>query len=120
MALGYQRTVLVIWPQEFELGTTFADDIGNAMVDLADAQSSKPNKRERKLVEFLLNVAQTRPDDRASIAETLADVACLWNDIGLLGRAVAVCSTSAGAKVLENEMVVRCIETFGFSVFSPL
>ena len=109
----------MIWPQEFDLGTTFEDDIENALDDLAQVESTRPHKRERKLIEFLLNVAKNRPEERASIAETLTDAACVWKDIGLVERVLAACSITAGVGLLEDEPLARCIETFGFPAIQP-
>ena len=117
--IGYRRTVLVIWPHEFDLGTTFEDDIENALDDLAQVESTRPHKRERKLIEFLLNVAKNRPEERASIAETLTHAACVWKDIALLERVLAACGTTAGVGLLEDESLARCIETFGFPAIQP-
>ena len=99
---------------------TFEDDISDAIEELAQVESSKPHKRERKLVEFLLDVAKNRPEHRAEIAETLFDAACTWKDIEICERVITACGASAGARLLGNDTIFRSIETLGFQLAHPM
>ena len=51
---GYERTVLVIWPAEFDLDKTFDKDIEEAITTLAGSISARPSRQDRKLVDLLL------------------------------------------------------------------
>ncbi|KAH9934631.1 uncharacterized protein B0H18DRAFT_1180741 [Fomitopsis serialis] len=109
----YRRTVLIIWPQGFNLDMTFDDDISESIEDLAEVDSSKPHKRERKHVDFLLNVARHRPKHRAEIAKTLSDVACVWKDVELYERVIEACDASMirTSRIYSTELIYRSLQS---------
>ena len=116
---GYRRTVLVIWPQRFELDMTFDDDIESAIEDLTDV-SAKPHKRERKLVEFLLNVAKARGSSgNNDIAQAICHVAYMWSDRALFLRAMEICGVN-GVETLSIDDAVNAADAFGMETVQPV
>lgn len=98
---------------------TFDDDINEAVGELASVERGVPHRRERKLVEFLLDVAKGRPKRREVIAETLVHVACKWTDISLYERVIATCGASVGAKLFRDGVLFGSIEMLGFPALRP-
>ncbi|KAI5890593.1 uncharacterized protein SCHCODRAFT_01191142 [Schizophyllum commune H4-8] len=85
----YERTVLVIWPQEFDLDKTFEKDIEEAISTLDGTTSARPSQRERKLVDFLFNAIKARYAGwTQQIARTIFSLACRWTDQALWMRVV--------------------------------
>lgn len=117
----YRRTVLVIWPQKFNLEMTFDDDVKNAIEELGEVDSAKPRKRERKVVDFLLNFAKARSyqnQDRSDITQAVCTVACRWSNAPLFFQAVEVCGIT-GVEVLGNKDIHAAIDRFGFEPVKP-
>ncbi|KZT67691.1 hypothetical protein DAEQUDRAFT_672681 [Daedalea quercina L-15889] len=116
----YRRTVLVIWPRGSDMDMTFEGDIFEAIEELARVESSRPHKRERKHVDFLLDVAKNRPEHRTEIAEILFDAACTWKDTGLYERVITACGPSAGVRMIGNNVIFRSIEALGVQLLHPI
>ncbi|KAL1680381.1 hypothetical protein EV122DRAFT_208022 [Schizophyllum commune] len=92
----YERTVLVIWPQEFGLDKTFDQDIEEALSTLDGATSARPSRRERKLVDFLFNAVKARYAGwTQQIARTGFSLACRWGDHALWLRVVKATTRAA-------------------------
>ncbi|KAL1670115.1 hypothetical protein GGF50DRAFT_122817 [Schizophyllum commune] len=87
--VSYERTVLVIWPEEFGLDKTFDQDIEEAISTLDGSSSVRSSRRERKLVDFLFNAIKARyAHFTQQIARTVFSLACRWTDQALWMRVV--------------------------------
>ncbi|KAL1704972.1 hypothetical protein EV121DRAFT_204515 [Schizophyllum commune] len=87
----YERTVLFIWPKEFDLDKTFDQDIEQALSTLDGLTSVRPSRQERKLVDFLFNAIKARYAGwTQQIARIIFSLACRWTDQALWNRVVKV------------------------------
>ena len=117
---GYERTVLVIWPEEFGLDKTFDQDIEQALSTLDSSTTARPSRQERKLVDFLFNSVKARYAGwTQQVARTIFGLACRWNDHALWHRVVKVCGTDECAAVLDKSRVLAAIRAFGSKTMMP-
>ncbi|KAI5830725.1 hypothetical protein K523DRAFT_302037 [Schizophyllum commune Tattone D] len=116
----YERTVLVIWPEEFDLDKTFDQDIEQALSTLDSSTTARPSRQERKLVDFLFNSVKARYVGwTQQIARTIFGLACRWNDQVLWNRVVKVCGTDESAAVLDRARILTALQAFGSKAMMP-
>ncbi|KAL1695544.1 hypothetical protein GGG16DRAFT_121735 [Schizophyllum commune] len=104
--VSYERTVLVIWPEEFDLSKTFDQDIEQALSTLDSSTTARPSRQERKLVDFLFNSIKARYAAwTQQIARTIFGLACRWNDHALWHRVVKTTTCAALSEACADETV---------------
>ncbi|KAL1736103.1 hypothetical protein EV714DRAFT_198757 [Schizophyllum commune] len=107
----YERTVLVIWPEEFGLDKTFDQDIEDAIRTLDGSSSVRPSRQERKLVDFLFNSVKARyAGGTQQIARTIFGLACRWNDHALWLRVVKATACAAVAGQQRGALSEACAD----------
>ncbi|KAI4526233.1 hypothetical protein K525DRAFT_288525 [Schizophyllum commune Loenen D] len=107
--VSYERTVLVIWPEEFDLDKTFDQDIEQALSTLDGLTSVRPSRQERKLVDFLFNAIKARYAGwTQQIARIIFSLACRWTDQALWNRVVktTTCAASCADESVRSDAVL--------------
>ncbi|KAI5830724.1 hypothetical protein K523DRAFT_415626 [Schizophyllum commune Tattone D] len=116
----YQRTVLVLWPLKFDINKSFKDDIDDAIRVLLHV-TPKAHKRERRLADFLINVArsESEPSRRLEVTHAVCHAACCWTDRALFLRATEI-FTETGVEGLGPMDIVAAAQAFGMDFVEPV
>ncbi|KAJ7102727.1 hypothetical protein C8R44DRAFT_988104 [Mycena epipterygia] len=112
----YRRTVLLIWPKDSGLAVTTGDVYDYACDTLQNSFTVSPTKREKKLVDRLLDCCQTRRQDGKlkRVVQVLRESADRWNDAQVLLRALKACGVDKNTELMGVEGFVSAYQAFGW------
>ncbi|KAJ7727269.1 hypothetical protein B0H16DRAFT_1383573 [Mycena metata] len=114
----YNRTVLVIWPKGSakDLGVSVGDVYDYACNALKNSLTVSPTKKEKKLVDQLVECCRTRRQEPKlrQVVQVLRESADRWNDVQMLLRAVKACGVDKNSELMGLEGFVSAYQAFGW------
>lgn len=110
--LGYRRTGLVIWPEEYDEVITTGQNYSKwALTTIEQTTSRTPTRLESRLAEWMLCTAESTGLGKRVIAAAICKAAAAWGDLGLWRRAVNTCDGDFSIKTLNAS---KAFTAFGF------
>lgn len=106
---GYNRTVLVIWPNEKTYKVAYAGQgLNYACANLDNAD--KPSESLTHLADFVLSRAA---ESSSRVVTSVCQAALRWNDFALWRRAVGLCFWDNGVAFLKSYDLLKALDIFG-------
>ncbi|KAJ7187180.1 hypothetical protein C8R46DRAFT_285837 [Mycena filopes] len=115
----YKRTVLLIWPKDGH--TDCSVSVGNvydyACNALKNSVTVSPTKREKKLVDQLLDCCRAHPQEAElrQVLQVLRESADRWNDVDTLLRTMRACGVEKNTDLMGLEAFVSAYQAFGWA-----
>ncbi|KLO18809.1 hypothetical protein SCHPADRAFT_885906 [Schizopora paradoxa] len=111
----YRSSVLLFTPDNDFFGV--GDVVEHALASLPNVDSSRPSRKERKLVAILqesLSNGRTDTSRVQHIVPLLMGVAFKWSDLRIWTRAISACPTNLKLESVGSQGFVKACSVFGF------
>lgn len=109
----YRRTVLVLFPKDRQLEILLnAGGVPYAVGLLQKANTIDPTETDRRTAQYVVN--SLKVGDK-SVAQTMADLAVQWNDVGLWKQVVTASGGEKNVDVLGMDKFNQAWKKFSFS-----
>lgn len=113
IGLGYNRTILLIWPNEHNPEVEHGKKKALAMA--GKISSKTPTVAENEVVAYLLRAVGSDRIPKADVAKILLQAACRWKDLELLKKVVRGTGATQQVQLLSVDGVVDAFEAFEIS-----